>query len=67
MSEAIKVNGRINWQTAITVVVTWLVTAMLAYGAIDARLQVLEDRYERVVDDLREIKADVKALLKRSP
>lgn len=49
---------RVNWQT----VIGWLVAALLAYGAVEARVRVLEDRYDRIVDDLREIKGDVKAL-----
>lgn len=57
---------KINWQTAVTVLIGWLVSAVLAYGAIDSRVKVLEDRYERMVEDVREIKQDIKVILHRS-
>lgn len=43
-------------------VIGWVVAALLAYGAVEARVRVLEDRYERIKEDLSEIKSDVKAL-----
>lgn len=59
-------NGRIklSWGQ-IVVIVSWIVTVLLAYGAVDARVSVLEDRYERLFRDVGEIKSDVKALLRR--
>lgn len=61
-------NGRlrVSWGQ-IVVVVTWLVTALLAYGAVDARVRVLEDRYERLFQDLADIKKDVRTLVERRP
>lgn len=35
-------NGRIKWET----VVGWLVAALLAYGAVNARVAVLESRVQ---------------------
>lgn len=59
-------NGRIKvrWEVIATVA-AWLVGGLLAYGALDARISVLEDRYLRMQSDLSEIKSDVKALLRR--
>lgn len=53
---------KIRWDVVVTVV-AWLVTVMLAYGALDGRIRVLEDRNSRIDGDIREIKADVKSLL----
>ena len=59
-------NGRlkVSWEVIATVV-AWLVGGILAYGALDARIAVLEDRYLRMQTDLSEIKADVKTLIQR--
>ena len=59
-------NGRIRvrWEVVATVV-AWLVGGLLAYGALDGRIAVLEDRYLRMQVDLTEIKADVKVLIRR--
>ena len=59
-------NGRVrvSWGQVVTVV-GWLVGGMLAYGALDGRVRVLEDRYLRMSTDVNEIKSDVKALLRR--
>ena len=54
-------NGfKVNWQAAIVVLVTWFASALLAYGAVDARVKVLEASYERLLQDMREIKSDVR-------
>ena len=54
-------NGiRINWQSALVVLVGWLVSAVLAYGAVDARVRVLEASYQMLLHDMREIKTDVR-------
>lgn len=45
-----------------TTVLGWVVAVLLAYGAVEARVRVLEDRYERIREDLGEIKSDLKAL-----
>ena len=67
MSERSDPGGRIrlSWPTIVTVV-AWLVGGMLAYGALDGRIRVLEDRYLRMSTDIHEIKSDVKILLRRS-
>ena len=58
-------NGRklISWQT----IIGWAGAALLAYGAVEARVRVLEDRYERIVNDISEIKSDVKTLIRNRP
>jgi hypothetical protein len=55
---------KVSWEVVVTVV-AWLVGGMLAYGTLDARIRVLEDRYLRMSSDLIEIKTDVKALLRQ--
>lgn len=59
-------NLRVRWDVIATVV-AWLIGGLLAYGALDARIQVLEDRYLRLSSDVSEIKTDVKTLLRREP
>jgi len=56
---------RVRWEI-IVVVVGWVVSMVLAYSAVDARVRILEDRYERLFSDVREIKGDVKQLLERA-
>lgn len=54
---------KFDWKT----VITWITAVILAYGAVEARVRVLEDRYERMRSDLSEIKSDVKELLRVRP
>ena len=64
MAEAM--NGRVR--LSLTIVAqggAWIGAVVLAYGAVNARVSVLEDRYNRLEQDIREIKGDVKALLRR--
>ena len=64
MAEAM--NGRVRLSlTIVAQVVAWIVAVVLAYGAVNARVSVLEDRYHRLEQDIREIKGDVKVLLQR--
>lgn len=55
---------KVRWDVIATVT-AWLIGGLLAYGSLDARIKVLEDRYDRLTSDIREIKADVKVLLQR--
>jgi hypothetical protein len=59
-------NGRfkVSGQTLLQLAV-WLVSIMLAYGALNERISVLEVKYDRMQQDLGEIKGDVKQLLRR--
>lgn len=54
---------RFGWNTLVQLIV-WLITLMLAYGNINTRLQVLEVKYDRMTQDVQEIKGDVKELLR---
>lgn len=59
-------NGRIRVSFGqIAVIVGWLATVLLAYGAVDSRVAVLEERYERLFQDIGEIKRDVRTLIQR--
>ena len=42
-----------------------LVAALLAYGVVNARISVVEDRVNTIKSDITEIRNDVKALLRR--
>lgn len=50
------------WQVSAQVAM-WLVIVLLAYGTINTRLQVLEVKYDRIAQDISEMRADVKMLL----
>lgn len=59
-------NGRIKLTWAqIVAFIGWLAMALLAYGAVDTRVKVLEDRYDRLFQDVKEMKADIKILVRR--
>ena len=53
---------RVRWDVIATVV-AWLVGGLLAYASLDGRIKVLETKYERVADDIKEIKSDIKLIL----
>ncbi|MGH8187393.1 MAG: hypothetical protein ACREUC_12600 [Steroidobacteraceae bacterium] len=57
-------NGvKVSWGVVQTIA-AWVVSALVAWGVVQARIAVLEDRYDRMSEDVREIKQDVKILLK---
>jgi hypothetical protein len=62
MTERVKVST----QLAMTVI-GWVVSVLLAYGAMNVRIAVVEDRVNRLQSDVAEIKQDVKTLLRRTP
>lgn len=51
----------------VTLVLAALVSYFTAMGTLQTRVSVLEDRYDRLILDVSEIKADVKVLLQRAP
>lgn len=60
----------VDWKTIAGVIIA----AFLAFSAIDRRVSVVEAKYENIVQQnadlqqqLREIRADVKELLRRQP
>lgn len=55
-----------TWMPLIVWVVTTVVTVTLAYGAVTSRLSVLEVKYDRLYQDIAEIKSDVKTLLREA-
>ena len=58
------VNGRSEWLWRIG---TALLAAVLAYGALSARVAVLEARLDTLREYVAEIRADVKVLIGRLP
>lgn len=60
--------GRISvrWDVIVTVV-AWLVGGLLAYGSLDGRIRVLEAQMQGVAIDLKEIKGDLKLLIRSLP
>lgn len=64
---AAKEQPRFRFSVTLAVqVVAWLVSALLAYGAINTRVAVIENRVDAIGSDLAEIKRDVKELLRGS-
>lgn len=55
---------KVSTQVALTIV-GWVVAVLLAYGAMNARVAVIEDRVNRIYADISEIKADVKTLVRK--
>ena len=55
-------NGRADWLWRLG---TAVLAAMLAYGALSARVSVLETRLDSLREYVAEIRADVKVLLNR--
>lgn len=55
-------SDRLSWQVA-TQIGIWLISVMLAYGLINTRLQVLEVKYDRITQDIQEMKADLKQVI----
>lgn len=59
-------NGKLRIDPSLAVqLIVWLVAAVLTYGAINARVAVVESQMDTLRSDLNEIKQDVKSLLRR--
>ncbi len=59
-------NGRFRlWTQVLMWAAATIVTVTLAYGAVNTRVAVLEAKFEAWDRQLREIRADVKELLRR--
>lgn len=59
-------NGKLRISPSVLAqIAIWLVSVLLAYGALSTRIAVVEDRVQRFGTDISEIKADIKTLLRR--
>lgn len=59
-------NGKLRIDQGLAIqLVIWLVAAVVTYGAINARVSVVESQIQTFRSDLNEIKQDVKSLLRR--
>ena len=56
--------SRVSWSILSTAGI-WLVSILLAWGVVQTRVAVLEERVDQIRTDLAELKADVKTLLRR--
>ena len=45
-------------------VIGWIVAAVIAWAAVEARVRVLEVRFDRVAEDVAEMRSDVKTLIR---
>lgn len=45
-------------------VIRWIVAAVIAWAAVEARVRVLEVRFDRVAEDVAEMRSDVKTLIR---
>jgi len=57
---------KVSWSVLSTIGI-WLVSILLAWGVVQTKVAVLEERVGQLRADLAEIKADVKTLLRRTP
>lgn len=56
--------GRVGLGVVVQIVV-YVITIVLAYSALDKRISSNEMKYDRIAEDVKEIKADVKKLVIR--
>jgi hypothetical protein len=60
-------NGRLRtWLPVVIWTASTLVIVSLAWGSMSARMDVLEVKYDRLYQDIAEIKSDVKAILRET-
>jgi hypothetical protein len=52
-------------RTLVIQLAVWLIAALVTYGAVNARVAVLESRVDGLKADVAEIKGDIKTLLSR--
>ena len=45
-------------------IIGWIVAAVIAWAAVEARVRVLEVRFDRVAEDVAEMRSDVKTLIR---
>ena len=57
-------NGKVKIDPTLAVqAVVWVVGVLLAYGAINADVAVLQTKYDLMMTDVQEIKVDLRELL----
>lgn len=60
-------NGRIKLDPLVAFqIIAWVVGALLTYGAVNARVSVVESQMQQMHDDMKDLKFDVKELLRRA-
>lgn len=60
-------NGRLKLDPMVAMqIVAWIAAALLTYGAVNARVSVVETQMQQFRDDLHEVKTDVKELLRQT-
>ncbi len=52
---------KIKWETLLT----WVIAAVIAYATVNARVAVLESQVNSLSQQIGELRADVKQLLRR--
>ena len=59
-------NNRLSIRPQVALqIVAWIVAVMLVYAATNARIAVLESKYDSMRSDISDIRTDVKTLLQR--
>lgn len=59
-------NGKVRIDPSIALqIVAWVVAVIVAYGMVRADVAVLQTKYDRLAQDISEIKTDVRELLNR--
>lgn len=56
---------RVSWSVLSTIGI-WIISALVAWGVVQTRVAVLEERVDQLRADLAEIKIDIKTLLRRA-
>lgn len=56
---------RVSWSVLSTIGI-WIVSILLAWGVVQTRVAVLEERVDQLRSDISEIKSDIKILLRRN-
>lgn len=55
----------VSWSILQTLAV-WLVSGLVAWSVVQSRVAVLEDRVQLLIEDVREMRSDIKILIRRN-
>jgi hypothetical protein len=59
-------NGRIKIEPSVLLqIVIYLAMLGVAWGALNARIDAMQSRYDEVMQDVREMRGDIKLILQR--